>query len=208
MFIGVSGPGVVTPRDIKRMAKDAIVFALANPTPEIMPEQVERYARIVATGRSDYANQINNVLAFPGIFRGALDARARDINEAMKVAAAKAIAATHHRRRIERGVHRARHLQQAGDHARRSRGRGGRARQRGGPEEAIASSQGGYEKSRNPACPGGRLRRDRGRLFDGDNTGNVSAAPVAGPSFRGACPRDGAHRRRLARARQRGTQSI
>ena len=94
LFIGVSGPGIVTPRDIKGMAKDAIVFALANPTPEIMPELAGRYARIVATGRSDYANQINNVLAFPGIFRGALDARARDITEAMKVAAAKAIAAT------------------------------------------------------------------------------------------------------------------
>jgi malate dehydrogenase (oxaloacetate-decarboxylating) len=92
LFIGVSGPGVVSPRDIKRMAKDAIVFALANPTPEIMPEQAEPYARIIATGRSDYPNQINNVLAFPGIFRGALDARATDINEPMKVAAAKAIA--------------------------------------------------------------------------------------------------------------------
>ena len=92
LFIGVSGPGAVTPRDVKRMARNAIVFALANPTPEIMPEQVERYARIIATGRSDYANQINNVLAFPGIFRGALDARASDINEPMKVAAAKAIA--------------------------------------------------------------------------------------------------------------------
>jgi malate dehydrogenase (oxaloacetate-decarboxylating) len=68
------------------------VFALANPTPEIAPEEAERYARIVATGRSDYPNQINNVLAFPGIFRGALDARATDINEPMKLAAAKAIA--------------------------------------------------------------------------------------------------------------------
>ena len=94
LFVGVSGPGIVTPRDIKGMAKDAIVFALANPTPEIMPELAGRYARIVATGRSDYANQINNVLAFPGIFRGALDARATDVTEAMKVAAAKAIAAT------------------------------------------------------------------------------------------------------------------
>lgn len=92
LFIGVSGPGIVSARDIKRMAKDAIVFALANPTPEIMPEEAEPYARIIATGRSDYANQINNVLAFPGIFRGALDARARDINEPMKLAAAKAIA--------------------------------------------------------------------------------------------------------------------
>ena len=92
LFIGVSGPGIVSARDIKRMAKDAIVYALANPTPEIMPEEAEPYARIIATGRSDYANQINNVLAFPGIFRGALDSRASDINEPMKVAAAKAIA--------------------------------------------------------------------------------------------------------------------
>jgi len=92
LFVGVSGPGIVTARDIKRMAKDSIVFALANPTPEIMPELAEPYARIIATGRSDYANQINNVLAFPGIFRGALDSRARDINEPMKVAAARAIA--------------------------------------------------------------------------------------------------------------------
>ncbi len=92
LFIGVSGPGAVSARDIKRMAKGAIVFALANPTPEIMPEQVGPHARIIATGRSDYPNQINNVLAFPGIFRGALDARATDINESMKLAAAKAIA--------------------------------------------------------------------------------------------------------------------
>jgi malate dehydrogenase (oxaloacetate-decarboxylating) len=92
LFIGVSGPGAVAVRDIKGMAKDAIVFALANPTPEIMPEEVERFARIIATGRSDYPNQINNVLAFPGVFRGALDARATDINEPMKLAAARAIA--------------------------------------------------------------------------------------------------------------------
>lgn len=92
MFIGVSGPGVFPVKALKKMAKDPIVFALANPTPEIMPEEAEPYARIIATGRSDYPNQINNVLAFPGIFRGALDARARDINEAMKLAAAKAIA--------------------------------------------------------------------------------------------------------------------
>ena len=92
MFIGVSGPGVFPVKALKKMAKDPVVFALANPTPEIMPEEAEPYARIIATGRSDYPNQINNVLAFPGIFRGALDARARDINEAMKLAAAKAIA--------------------------------------------------------------------------------------------------------------------
>jgi malate dehydrogenase (oxaloacetate-decarboxylating) len=92
LFIGVSGQGIFSARALKRMAKRPIVFAMANPIPEIMPEEAERYARIIATGRSDYPNQINNVLAFPGIFRGALDARARDINEPMKVAAARAIA--------------------------------------------------------------------------------------------------------------------
>ena len=92
VFIGVSGPGTVEARHLKRMGKKPIVFALANPTPEIMPEDVGRMAFIMATGRSDYPNQINNVLAFPGIFRGALDVRARQINEAMKQAAARAIA--------------------------------------------------------------------------------------------------------------------
>jgi malate dehydrogenase (oxaloacetate-decarboxylating) len=94
LFVGVSGPGCVSVRDIRRMARNAIVFALANPTPEIMPEEIERHVRIIATGRSDYVNQINNVLAFPGVFRGALDARATDINEPMKLAAARAIAET------------------------------------------------------------------------------------------------------------------
>ena len=93
LFIGVSGPGTFPLRALKRMAKQPIVFALSNPVPEIMPEEAAGHARIIATGRSDYPNQINNVLAFPGIFRGALDARASDINEAMKLAAAKAIAA-------------------------------------------------------------------------------------------------------------------
>jgi malate dehydrogenase (oxaloacetate-decarboxylating) len=92
VFIGVSGPGTVTARHLKRMAPRPIVFALANPTPEIMPEEAVRVAFIVATGRSDYPNQINNVLAFPGIFRGALDVRARQITESMKQAAARAIA--------------------------------------------------------------------------------------------------------------------
>ncbi len=92
LFIGVSGPDVFPVAALKKMAKDPIVFALANPTPEIAPEDAEPYARIIATGRSDYPNQINNVLAFPGIFRGALDAHATDINESMKLAAAKAIA--------------------------------------------------------------------------------------------------------------------
>jgi malate dehydrogenase (oxaloacetate-decarboxylating) len=92
MFIGVSGPGAFPVRALKKMAKNPIIFALANPVPEIMPEQARPYAAIMATGRSDYPNQINNVLAFPGIFRGALNAHASEINEAMKLAAAKAIA--------------------------------------------------------------------------------------------------------------------
>jgi len=93
VFIGVSGPGVLEAKHLKRMAPKPIVFALANPTPEIMPEEAARVAFIVATGRRDYPNQINNVLAFPGIFRGALDVRARQITESMKQVAARAIAA-------------------------------------------------------------------------------------------------------------------
>jgi malate dehydrogenase (oxaloacetate-decarboxylating) len=92
VFIGVSGPGTLQAKDLRRMAPKSIVFALANPTPEIMPEEAARFAFIVATGRSDYPNQINNVLAFPGIFRGALDVRATQITESMKQAAARAIA--------------------------------------------------------------------------------------------------------------------
>jgi malate dehydrogenase (oxaloacetate-decarboxylating) len=92
VFIGVSGPGTLQARHLKRMASKPIIFALANPTPEIMPEEAARIAFIMATGRSDYPNQINNVLAFPGIFRGALDVRARQITESMKQAAARAIA--------------------------------------------------------------------------------------------------------------------
>jgi malate dehydrogenase (oxaloacetate-decarboxylating) len=94
VFLGVSGPGLVTPDDVASMAADPIVFAMANPDPEILPGQVEGLVAVMATGRSDYANQINNVLAFPGIFRGALDARATDITEGMKLAAAKAIASS------------------------------------------------------------------------------------------------------------------
>ena len=94
VFIGVSAPKVVTADMVSTMAENAIVFAMANPTPEIMPEEAARGgARVIATGRSDYPNQINNVLVFPGIFRGALDARATDITEEMKLAAARAIAA-------------------------------------------------------------------------------------------------------------------
>jgi malate dehydrogenase (oxaloacetate-decarboxylating) len=94
LFMGLSGPGTIKAADLKNMNRDGIVFAMANPTPEIMPEEAAPYVRIVATGRSDYPNQINNVLCFPGLFRGALDCRASDINEEMKLAAAMAIANT------------------------------------------------------------------------------------------------------------------
>ncbi|MEG2233520.1 MAG: NADP-dependent malic enzyme [Oscillospiraceae bacterium] len=93
VFIGVSAPDTVTADMVRSMAKDAILFPMANPTPEIMPDEaIAAGAKVVGTGRSDFPNQINNVLAFPGIFRGTLDVRASDINDAMKIAAAKAIA--------------------------------------------------------------------------------------------------------------------
>jgi malate dehydrogenase (oxaloacetate-decarboxylating) len=92
LFMGLSGPGTIQASDLKKMARDPIVFAMANPVPEVMPEEASAYVRIMATGRSDYPNQINNVLCFPGIFRGALDCHATDINEEMKLAAAYAIA--------------------------------------------------------------------------------------------------------------------
>jgi malate dehydrogenase (oxaloacetate-decarboxylating) len=94
VFIGVSGPGVLKVEHLQSMAADPIVFAMANPTPEIDPEAAAPYVRVMATGRSDYPNQINNLLCFPGIFKGALDCRASDINEEMKLAAAYAIANT------------------------------------------------------------------------------------------------------------------
>ena len=94
VFIGVSAPGILTEDMVKSMAKDAVIFAMANPTPEIMPDLAKKAgARIVGTGRSDFANQINNVLVFPGVFRGALDCGAKEINEEMKLAAAYALAA-------------------------------------------------------------------------------------------------------------------
>ncbi len=92
LFLGVSAPDLLSGEDIRAMAPEPIVFAMSNPVPEVPPEEVEGLAAVIGTGRSDYPNQINNVLAFPGIFRGALDARARDINEPMKLAAAHAIA--------------------------------------------------------------------------------------------------------------------
>ena len=93
VFIGVSAPGAVTTEMVKTMNKDAIVFACANPTPEIFPDDAKAGgARVVSTGRSDFPNQINNVLAFPAVFRGAFDVRASDINEEMKIAASLALA--------------------------------------------------------------------------------------------------------------------
>ena len=92
VFIGVSAPGILQPENIQQMARDPIVFAMANPTPEIMPDVAAPYVGVIATGRSDFPNQVNNLLAFPGIFRGALDARASRITEKMKLAAAHAIA--------------------------------------------------------------------------------------------------------------------
>jgi malate dehydrogenase (oxaloacetate-decarboxylating) len=92
VFLGLSAPGVITVDDVKQMAERSMVFAMANPTPEIMPEEAVPHVAVMATGRSDYPNQINNVLCFPGIFRGALACRASSINEEMKLAAANAIA--------------------------------------------------------------------------------------------------------------------
>ena len=92
LFIGLSGARVLPAEALASMNPDPIVFAMANPNPEVSPEEAARYARIVATGRSDYPNQINNVLCFPGVFRGALDVRATAITETMKTAAARAIA--------------------------------------------------------------------------------------------------------------------
>jgi len=92
VFIGLSGPGVVSLKDIQAMNRDSIVFAMANPTPEIMPEEAGPHVRVMATGRSDYPNQINNSCCFPGFFRGMLDVRARSVNDEMKLAAAHALA--------------------------------------------------------------------------------------------------------------------
>jgi malate dehydrogenase (oxaloacetate-decarboxylating) len=92
VFIGVSGPNLLDPKWIADMADDAVVFALANPDPEVDPAEAEKYAAVVASGRSDYPNQINNVLAFPGVFRGLLDARASEITVEMLLRAAEAIA--------------------------------------------------------------------------------------------------------------------
>jgi malate dehydrogenase (oxaloacetate-decarboxylating) len=92
VVIGVSGPGIITEKMVRSMNTDPIVFSMANPVPEIMPEDAGSLVRVMATGRSDYANQVNNALCFPGLFRGVLDVRAKQINDEMKIAAAQAIA--------------------------------------------------------------------------------------------------------------------
>ena len=92
VFVGLSGPGIIQAESLGKMNRDPIVFAMSNPDPEVSPEEAAKYVRIMATGRSDYPNQINNVLCFPGIFRGALDAGANQITEEMKMAAARGIA--------------------------------------------------------------------------------------------------------------------
>ena len=94
LFVGLSGPGIISAGDLEKMNTDPFVFAMANPNPEVKPEEAAPHVRVMATGRSDYPNQINNVLAFPGVFRGALDARATAITEEMKLAAARGIAST------------------------------------------------------------------------------------------------------------------
>ena len=129
LFIGLSGPGIITAADLERMNPDPFVFAMANPNPEVRPEEAAPHVRVMATGRSDYPNQINNVLAFPGVFRGALDARATAITEEMKLAAARGHRQRGRRRRARRGLHHPERVQprrEPGGGQRRSRG--GRAR--------------------------------------------------------------------------------
>ena len=105
MFLGLSAPGVVNQKMVKSMAKDPIIFALANPTPEIMPDlAIKAGAKVVATGRSDFPNQVNNSLAFPGIFRGALDVQAKTVNDDMKLAAAFAIAELISEEQLSEGI--------------------------------------------------------------------------------------------------------
>ena len=142
VVVGVSAPGAFTAEAVATMADNAIVFAMANPTPEVQPEDCWNHVAIMATGRSDYPNQINNVLAFPGIFRGALDVRARGIDESMKLAAARAIAAVIPEDRPRAGVHRPERLQPRGRAGRRRGGvrRGDRVRHRP-PRPRVARSR-------------------------------------------------------------------
>ena len=143
VVIGLSGPRSISAAAVRQMAPDAVVFAMANPVPEVQPEEVARDVAIMATGRSDYPNQINNVLAFPGVFRGALDVRASAINEEMKLAAAQRDRGRHRRRRAARRVHRPERLQPPGrrGHRRGGRRRGGRDRRRAPHARAVAEQE-------------------------------------------------------------------
>ena len=114
VVLGLSGPGAITAAGVRSMARDAIVFAMANPVPEVQPEEVGEHVAVMATGRSDYPNQINNVLAFPGVFRGALDVRATTINEEMKLAAARGDRRRHPRGRAAPGLHHPERVQPPG----------------------------------------------------------------------------------------------
>ena len=154
VFIGVSQPGAISVEGVAGMADRAIVFAMANPTPEVAPEAVEGMVEVVATGRSDYPNQINNVLAFPGVFRGALDVRAREINREMEVAAAHAIAATIPEERALRRLHRAERVQPGGRSGRRRRGGPGG---RGDRRRAQASRAGQRLSLPRPVLTYGRI---------------------------------------------------
>jgi len=129
LFIGLSGPGIIPAQALETMNDDAIVFAMANPNPEVMPEEADPYVRIMATGRSDYPNQINNVLCFPGIFRGALDAGAPSITEEMKLRRRTRNRQRRHRGGPLRGLHHPQRLQpRGGSRGRRGGGRRGEAR--------------------------------------------------------------------------------
>ena len=136
VFIGLSVPGAITRAGVERMAADAIVFALANPRGEIEPEAIEDLAAVIATGRSDYPNQINNVLAFPGVFRGALDVRARAITPGMELAAAHAIASAIPPGRTGGRLHRSERLRASGRPSRREKCRRGSGRSRSRPRGA------------------------------------------------------------------------
>ena len=154
VFIGLSGPGVVTVDDLGKMNREPIVFAMANPTPEIMPEEAARYVRVMATGRSDYPNQINNSCGFPGIFRGLFDVRARRVNDEMKLAAAHALASIVADSELERGVHHPVDVRPARGAGRRlRRGRRRRAHGSGPPQARLATSEGGVPVRPEPRVP-------------------------------------------------------
>ena len=196
LFIGLSGPGIISAKDLERMNPDPFVFAMANPNPEVRPEEAAPYVRVMATGRSDYPNQINNVLAFPGVFRGALDVRATAITEEMKLAAARGIASVVEDDELDedyiipsvfnRDVGRAVARAVAEVAERSSEAERGRA------------ADGGARRDR--LSPKRRLGRARGYVFDGGHD-----AGRGDWSHRDDRPRAGA---RAARARRRGHGAV